>query len=130
MPVMPGSRRRRTQPPDAGTPDAEASRFTWCAMVLGDGRILPIIGSLGRRQMLEVPPESPRGKRLLNEGRVRLCWEDGRKIDRIPAGALFDKLLAETRTRSAELPSAPGWARHHDSMARSIGRMKKRLTPG
>lgn len=131
MPVMPGSRRARKPPHDAGrAPDTEASSFTWCAIVLGDGRILPIIGSLGRRQMMEVEPESPRGRRLLNEGRVRLCWEDGRRMERIPAGALFDRLLTETRTRGAALPSAPGWARHHDSMARSIGRMKKRLAPG
>jgi len=107
-----------------------ADRFTWCAMVLGDGRILPIIGSLGRRQMMEVEPASAEGRRLLNAGRVSLCWEDGRRVDRIPAGELLDRLLIETRSRKDAIPAEPRWTRHHDRMARSIGRMKKRLAPG
>lgn len=137
MPTMSGSRRSRRKTPtppaatDAqGASDDAADRFTWCAMVLGDGRILPIIGSLGRRQIVEVEPASAEGRRLLNAGRVNLCWEDGRRVDRIPASEMLDKLLIETRTRKDALPAEPLWTRHHDRMARSIGRMKKRLAPG
>ena len=97
-------------------------------MVLGDGRILPIIESLGRRQIREIDPLTVEGRRLLNDGRVRLCWEDGRRVDAMPVKDLLDRLLAETRTRQDSVPAGSvAWTLHHDRMLRRIGRMKRLL---
>ncbi len=50
----------------------ESIRKHYSAPVSGDGRVLPILESVGRRLIREIDPASPEGQRLLESGRVAL----------------------------------------------------------
>lgn len=54
----------------------EGIRKAYTAVVTGNGRVLPIVETVGRRVLREIDPESMEGRRLLAQGRVEL-WSDG-----------------------------------------------------
>ena len=56
---------------------SERIRKSYTAVVTGDGRVLPIVESLGRRLLREIDADSPEGRRLLAEGRVMLWADEG-----------------------------------------------------
>ncbi len=98
-------------------------------MVLGDGRIMPIVETLGRRQIREIDPLSSDGRRLLADGHVTLCWEDGQRVEARPVVDVLDTLQSSARSRRDSGPGIPGWTVHHNRVIRSIGRMKRILRP-
>jgi hypothetical protein len=107
-----------------------ASVTHYSTMVLGDGSILPIVESLGKRQLREIDPLSVEGRQLLANGRVRLCYEDGRCVEAVPIQDVLERLDSVTRLQRGAYPShVKGWTRHHDRMLRHIGRMKRKLRP-
>ena len=99
------------------------------AMVLGDGRILPIVESLGKKQLREIDPISSEGRKLLQAGRVRLCYDDGRRVEAIPILDALEHLDHSTRLRRNE-SGVSAWSTHHDRILESIDRMKKKLGAG
>lgn len=98
------------------------------AAVLGDGQVMPIIETLGRRQLREIDPLSREGRELLGAGRVDLWHDDGARHGTIRIGELLDQKAAQARARLGEHRELPGWAEHHDRVLRSITRMRKMLT--
>jgi hypothetical protein len=98
------------------------------AAVLGDGQVMPIMETLGRRQLREIDPLSREGRALLGSGRVDLWHDDGARHGAMRIGELLDLKAAQTRARLVEHPELPGWAEHHDRLLRSITRMRKVLT--
>jgi len=98
-------------------------------MVLGDGRILPIVETLGRRVIREIDPLSTDGRRLLAEGLVTLCWEDGLRSETRPVVDVLETIQSRTRSLRDSGPGIPGWTVHHNRVIRSIGRMKRILRP-
>lgn len=68
---MTGPSTRRSNPA-ASRAFPDSIRKHYSAPVCGDGRILPIIESVGRRFIREIDPSSHEGRRLLGEGRVAL----------------------------------------------------------
>jgi len=99
------------------------------AMVLGDGRVMPIVETLGRRLIREIDPLSANGRRLLGDGRVTLCWEDGVRMEARPVADVLDTLQTNARTQRDAGPSHQAWMLHHNRVIRSIGRMKRILKP-
>jgi len=118
----PKGRNHRTDGP-GGIP------LTHTAMVLGDGRIMPIVETLGRRMIREIDPLSSDGRRLLADGRVALCWEDGLRFATRPVVDVLETLQSSARSRRDSGPAVPGWTVHHNRVIRSIGRMKRILRP-
>jgi len=97
------------------------------AMVLGDGTIMPIVETLGRRLIREVDPLSAKGRRLLGDGEVTLCWEDGVRMEARPVADVLDTLQTNARTQRDAGPPHQAWTLHHNRVIRSIGRMKRIL---
>ncbi|MFQ5700238.1 MAG: hypothetical protein ACE5HU_00150 [Acidobacteriota bacterium] len=92
--------------------------------------MLPITETLGRRRLREIDPLSAEGRRLLAQGHVRLCYEDGLRFETLPIRDVLDRLDAATRrSRGAYEPQVRPWIDHHDKILRSIGNMKKKLKP-
>lgn len=111
----------------AGMAGDEAFR-KYRAAVLGDGHVMPIMETLGRRHLREIDPLSREGRALLKSGRVTLWHDDGARHDTIGIGTLLDRQAARAKALRAEHPELPGWTEHHDRMLRSITRMKRTLT--
>ena len=111
------------------TPDTGSMPLKRTAMVLGDGRVLPIVETLGRRVIREIDPLSADGRRLLAEGLVTLCWEDGLRSETRPVVDVLDTIQSRTRSLRDSGPGTPGWTVHHNRVIRSIGRMKRILRP-
>ncbi|HYR69212.1 MAG TPA: hypothetical protein VER77_04970, partial [Candidatus Dormibacteraeota bacterium] len=61
-------------------------RYT--AIVCGDGRILPITETIGRRVLREIKPEGREGRKLLASGSVTLWTTDGRRYRNHPVDRL------------------------------------------
>src|SRR2546426_6023171 len=99
------------------------------AAVLGDGRILPIIETLGRRVLREIDPLSSEGRSLLDAGRVTLWYDDGARVETAPIQQVLDRLRSAVRVRRDAYPKVPRWTAHHDKLLKSIGRMKRSLKP-
>jgi hypothetical protein len=98
------------------------------AAVLGDGQVMPIMETLGRRLLREIDPLSREGRALLGSGCVDLWHDDGARHETIAIGDLLDRKAAQARARRGEHPELPGWTEHHDRLLRRITRMKRVLT--
>lgn len=118
---------RPAKTPSPVTDARPTKRYT--AAVCGDGTILPITESLGRRHLREIDPLSSQGRDLLRRGRVTLCYEDGSRVETAPIQEVLDRMLSLTRRRRDTHPELQRWTRHHDRVLRSINRMKTRLKP-
>jgi hypothetical protein len=71
--------------PKQPTPKAnDKIEVTLTAVVCSDGRILPIVESLGRRVLREIDPGSREGQMLLKAGKVQLWTDSGRRFSRLP----------------------------------------------
>ncbi len=115
------------RPKDA-QPARRPAGSSWNAFVLGDGRILPILETVGRRQIREIDPLSAEGRRLLAQGCVHLRWADGRQAGAVPVDRVLEEIDARTRARRALYPGdAPRWTDHHDDLLRRIGSARRRL---
>ena len=101
---------------------------TYSAAVLGNGHVMPIVESIGRRQLREIDPLSREGRALLVSARVTLWHDDGARREQIGIAEVLDRQATRARSLRAEHPDAPGCTRHHDRTLRSIGRMRKVLT--
>lgn len=102
-------------------------QMRYTAMVLGDGTILPITGSLGRKLLREIDPFSREGRRLLRAGRVSLCFNDGARRMTASIQSILAGMESSLRAQRDAGPGVVDWRSHHDRMLRSIGRMKRRL---
>ena len=101
--------------------------FSFTALVCGDGRILPIVESIGRRVVREIDPEGREGRRLLAQGRVKLRSVDGRTSSRVPVDEFLRQMKAEISGRASEHPRDRRWGRHCRELARSVSRSRARL---
>ena len=100
-----------------------SNRFS--TAVLGDGRILPIVETIGRRLIREIDPASSEGRALLDSGRVTLWFNDGASVRTAPVHQVLDEILAEARRKRDVYPAMPSWTAHHDEVLRSIGRARR-----
>lgn len=101
----------------------------YSAAVCGDGRVLPITATIGRRLVAEIDPFSHEGRELLTTGVVTLYYDDGARAEKAPIQEILDHLISRVKSRRDAHPKLPGWAAHHDRVLRSIGRMRKTLKP-
>jgi hypothetical protein len=101
----------------------------YSAAVCGDGRVLPINATIGRRHVAEIDPCSNEGRELLTSGIVTLYYDDGAHAEKAPIQEILDRLSSGVKSRRDAHPELPGWAAHHDRVLRSIGRMRKTLKP-
>jgi hypothetical protein len=99
------------------------------AAVLGDGKVFPIVETLGRRVLREIDPLSSEGRSLLDAGKVTLWFDDGARAEMAPIQVVLDKLQSAVRQRRDVYPEMPRWTAHHDQLLKSIGRMKRTLKP-
>ena len=97
--------------------------------VLGDGSVLPIIETLGRRVIREIDPMSVEGRTLLGEGQVALWSDDGARVEVAPIQQVLDRMRTAVREKREAYPDLPAWTSHHDQVLKSIGRMKRTLKP-
>jgi hypothetical protein len=102
--------------------------FTFSARVCGDGRVLPIVESIGRRVVREIDPEGREGRRLLADGKVTLRSADGRLSSRVPVGQFLTRMKEEISGRASEHPRDRQWKRHCLEIARSVSRSRARLS--
>lgn len=105
---------------------ATSTRKKYMAAVRGDGRVMPITETLGRRRLREIDPHSATGKRLLASGQVILCYGDGR-MERAPIQDVLDRLLSIARRDRAVHPDLRTWTSHHDRVLESIERERIKL---
>ena len=115
-------KKQRSTPANTRSPQ---KRYT--AAICGDGTILPIAESLGRRHLRDIDPLSSQGRILLLAGRVTLCYEDGNRVEAAPIQEVLDRMLSVTQQRRDVYPDLQRWTRHHDLVLRSINRMKSKL---
>jgi len=106
------------------TTSPETSR-RYSTAVLGDGRILPIVETLGRRLIREIDPVSVEGRSLLDSGRVTLWFNDGASVRMAPIQQVLDQIHSEARRRREAYPGMPSWTAHHDKVLKSIGRAQR-----
>jgi len=98
------------------------------AAVCGDGTILPIIESIGRRVLREIDPSSREGRLLLAAGKVAL-WSDGaRRVRRAPVVEVLAQIDTDLKARLAEHPGDSRWRVHHLEMARAVRRVRRDLS--
>jgi len=82
------------------------------ALVCGDGRVLPIVESVGRRVLREIDSESAEGRALLSSGKVALWYDDGRRFMRAPLKSVLKEIQdaspagGASRHRGAGKPAA------------------------
>jgi len=100
----------------------------YASAIMGDGSILPIQESIGRRLLREIDPCCSEGRRLLIQGRVSLHAADGSPIPDRRIEEVLDRLIERTRRRREAYPQFDSWTRHHDRVLESIRRMKRLLT--
>lgn len=112
---------------DPARPNPAEPRYR--AAVLGDGSVLPIVETIGRRQIREIDPVSSEGRSLLSGGHVTLWYEDGARTDTLPIDDVLDRLLDLTARRRDALPHLKSWTSPHDRTLKSIRRMRKILAP-
>ncbi len=105
-----------------------SARYT--AAVCGDGRVLPIVERLGRRQVREIDPLSSRGRELLASGSVTLLYDGGERAEALAIDALLERLCERARGRRDAYPGLAQWTTHHDGVLRSLARMRRRLKSG
>lgn len=67
-------------------PFPQRIRKVYTAAVTGEGRVLPIVETVGRRVLRQISPESAEGERLLRDGRVNLWADDGTRARLDAAG--------------------------------------------
>jgi len=101
--------------------------FSFTAIVCGDGRILPIVESIGRRVVREIDPEGREGRRLLAAGQVTLRSADGRTSCRVPVDQFLREMKAQISGRASEHPRDRRWGQHCRELARSVSRSRARL---
>lgn len=101
----------------------------YTAAVCGDGRIMPIVETLGRRQLREIDPLSVEGRDLLMSGDVTLCTDDGARVETAPIGDVLARLRTTTQVRRNAYPELPRWTQHHDLLLRNIRRMQRAFKP-
>ncbi len=80
---------------------------TRTAVVCSDGRVLPIVESLGRRVLREIDPGSREGQTLLKAGKVHLWTDSGRRVHRLPVEVVLreeNPFPGGTALRRAEVP--------------------------
>ncbi|HKY31315.1 MAG TPA: hypothetical protein VJV23_02180 [Candidatus Polarisedimenticolia bacterium] len=111
-------------------PPGSVSSLRYSAAVLGDGRVLPIHETLGRRHLRDIEPLSAEGRRLLSAGRVTLWYEDGSRAEAAPIRDVLDRIASRAAERRGDYPQVQAWTDHHDRVLRSIGRMKKVMKRG
>ena len=99
------------------------------AAVLGDGKVFPIVETLGRRVLREIDPLSAEGRSLLDAGKVTLWIDDGARAEAAPIQKILDELQSAVRQRRDVYPEIPRWTAHHDQLLKSIRRMKRTLKP-
>ena len=97
--------------------------------MLGDGHILPIVETLGRRVIREIDPLSALGRTLLDSGRVTLWYDDGARVETAPIQTVLDRLRSSVLRSRSTYSKVPRWTTHHDELLKSIGRMKRTLKP-
>lgn len=102
----------------------------YAAIVRGDGAVLPIIESLGRRHLREIDPLGAEGRRLLATGRVTLWYEDGARVATRPIAGVLDEMEAAAMAKRKVHPHDAGWTAHYERLASLIGAMKRRLRAG
>lgn len=119
---------------DGSMPQASHAVFpvcidkTYTAVICGNGRILPIVESIGRRVLREIDPASSEGREILRSGRASLWSEDGTRLGRIPVERALRDLEARVRQQRAEHAEVPRWRRHHSKIAASVARSRKDLS--
>src|SRR5262245_66252985 len=86
----------------------------YSAAILGDGQVLPIIETLGRRMLREIDPMSSEGRSLLDEGKVTLWYDDGARVETAPIQQVLDRLRSTIRARRDVYAKVPRWTAHHD----------------
>jgi hypothetical protein len=102
--------------------------LVYTAVVCGDGRVMPITETIGRRTIRDIDPESREGREMLQSGEVTLWSDEGRRIGKVPLSDLLSDMEAALNVRKRRHSEIPRWRRHHADMARSISRSKKALS--
>src|SRR5678816_1344714 len=120
---MTTTRASRRQPGGTGEPKTQPVKQHRAA-VLGDGKVFPIVETIGRRVLREIDPLSAEGRSLLDAGRVTLWFDDGARAETAPIQKILDELQSTVRQRRDAYPGMPRWTDHHDQLLKSIGRMK------
>jgi len=101
----------------------------YAAAVCGDGRVLTITQTCGRRLIREIDPLSSHGRSLLAAGQVTLFYDDGRRVQTAPIDDVLGHMESAARVRRDAYPHVSEWTSHHDQVVKSIVRMKRRLDP-
>jgi len=103
------------------------NRLHYSTAILGDGRILPIVETMGRRLIREIDPMSAEGRNLLDTGMVTLWFDDGASVMTAPIQQVLARIQTSVRQRRDAYPGISRWTAHHDEVLRSIGRVKRTL---
>jgi hypothetical protein len=77
--------------------------YRYATVVSGNGAILPIVESIGRRVTSSIDPKSQRGRRLLSSGRVALWCEALVEGEKLPIVQVLERL--KDRVRHEQRPS-------------------------
>jgi len=101
---------------------------SYTAVICGDGRILPIVESIGRRVLREIDPASSEGRAILRSGDASLWSEDGRRLGRIPVEKALRDLEKRVRAHKAEHEDVARWRTHHARIAAAVARSRKDLS--
>ena len=103
-------------------------RRAYRAVVCGDGRVLPIVESIGRRVIREIDPASREGRDLLTSGAVALWSDAARSARRLPVKEVLGEIDARLRARIAAHRKDDRWRRHQREIARSVARSRRDLS--
>src|SRR6266850_5598496 len=100
---------------------------SYTAIVCGDGRILPITETIGRRLLREIDPEGREGRSLLTSGRVTLWTPDGKRYRNHPVDRLLRSMREDLKSRLSKHPRDRKFGAHLKEVARSLSRSRDRI---
>jgi len=117
-------------------PRGTSFRKTYCALVTGDGSVLPIEERLGRRLLRTIDPNSREGREILRCGIVRLTRSDSHGpahaiTSARPAGTTVAAHPERGSSRRAAAPDphqSSDWVRTCREARQRIERMRRALT--
>lgn len=107
-------------------PGAVRAPFRYDAVVFGSGEVDEIVESVGRRHLRRIPPTSREGRRLLNDGAVRLWHGPGLSAEKAPVGDVLQELREQVEEERSRHPDDARWHECCRQRLESIERWHRR----
>ncbi|MGD8374617.1 MAG: hypothetical protein PVF68_00640 [Acidobacteriota bacterium] len=111
---------------EKAVPGAVRAPFRYDAVLFGSGEVDEIVESLGRRRLRRIPATSREGRRLLNDGAVRLWHGPGLSPDKAPVGEVLRELQQQVEQERSRHPDDTRWHECCRQRLESIERWQRR----